>query len=403
MPVWLLVVALAGGGTYVGCSTPPLVDSNTNWLRMCSESAECGSALACVCGICTETCSLDSTCGERGGVCAEPEGLNGNACSSTAEGGGPQSSGTAICLPGCSADEDCDSDWACVQGACVEPPTDGLAPLTWPTPELESPQILNLDGAPELMLLDPGGDYILQAEAPLSGRLSIQGGRNIIISGIEIAVAEFEADPRHLLSLQGIDGTVHIEGVSLRGVNAATGIFIDAPDAVVQLQNVRVEGITASSGEASALEPAVLRAERAVEIRVDGLSGSTQHHGLVFAPPAIDDLGAIRLQRVDLRSESEDGTLFHMETADAYTLIDCYAQLSPSRPGGLGSALWPDEDVPAPAGCVIEQDSNGREIASWPDIVVPPLDGSVIAGRPEAGTFVPAGLIGLKYEAPGYK
>lgn len=403
-PTWLALVALALGGTYSGCSTPPLVDSNTNWLVMCNATAECGSALACVCGVCTESCSASTTCAERGGVCVEPDTLNGEACASQGAGGGSQSRGAAICLPECTADSECESSWTCVQGACIEPPSIELPLLTWPPPVLETPETLTLTGSPAPLILDAQRDYILEAAAPLTGPLRIEGGRNVMVSGIEIAVDEFEDETRRLLSLEGMEGIVHVEGVSLRGPNALTGFFINSPGAVVQIQNVRIEGVSAASEEESGtVEPALLRAEAAVEIRVDGFSGSSRHHGLFFSPSSADALGAIRLQRVDLRNDGESGTAFHMEEADAYTLIDCFVQLSATRAGDLCSALAPDQDAPAPATCEVRENSEGQEIASWPDIVAPPLDGTVARGLPPSGTFVPAGLIGLHYTAPGYQ
>ena len=65
---WLSLLALAA--LLGGCHSEPLVtvDSNTNWLR-CDDTAACGMAESCVCGVCASACD-PKTCAARGGVCA---------------------------------------------------------------------------------------------------------------------------------------------------------------------------------------------------------------------------------------------------------------------------------------------------------------------------------------------
>jgi hypothetical protein len=41
-------------------------DKNTNWLRSCERSSECGSDLSCVCGVCTKSCDQDDECAGLG-------------------------------------------------------------------------------------------------------------------------------------------------------------------------------------------------------------------------------------------------------------------------------------------------------------------------------------------------
>lgn len=70
LAVWCLGAALLGcGGMSTGLGGG---DTNTNFLQSCTKDAHCGSATACMCGICTVSCYTDGDC-ERGsvsGVCS---------------------------------------------------------------------------------------------------------------------------------------------------------------------------------------------------------------------------------------------------------------------------------------------------------------------------------------------
>jgi hypothetical protein len=62
----LLVGAALGGGCG-GQAGTTATDTNTNWLRACDKDADCGSALSCLCGVCTVTCESTSECRSVGG------------------------------------------------------------------------------------------------------------------------------------------------------------------------------------------------------------------------------------------------------------------------------------------------------------------------------------------------
>lgn len=103
----LLVLALLGWG--FGCSEPEASGTNTNWLRACDVSTECGN-LGCTCGVCTPSCNSDADCVAVGGICS-------SADSSVAECRGASSQ--RICLPACSPTTPCAAGSLCYRGACV--------------------------------------------------------------------------------------------------------------------------------------------------------------------------------------------------------------------------------------------------------------------------------------------
>jgi hypothetical protein len=97
-------------------SQSPQSDSRSNWLRNCTSQSSCGSALSCVCGVCTEPCASESACGtEREAVCMDPAQDGIGAECARAETAGA----LGICLLSCDEDDDCGEDQRCVLGACL--------------------------------------------------------------------------------------------------------------------------------------------------------------------------------------------------------------------------------------------------------------------------------------------
>lgn len=71
------------------CSPKPESSgTNTNWLKACENSAQCGAAGSCVCGLCSATCEGDEDCAE--GTCG-----TALATALQCESDGPQ----RMCLP----------------------------------------------------------------------------------------------------------------------------------------------------------------------------------------------------------------------------------------------------------------------------------------------------------------
>lgn len=127
-----LVFALSSCGVF-GPSTGEEEDigSNTNWLVGCSESAECGAKLECICGACSRYCSGSNDC-EEGQVCPVDRGAFQLAC--------PQEAAVetkSSCRSGCGTDSDCVSGHVCVGGACANvevSPCPEAHELVWATP-----------------------------------------------------------------------------------------------------------------------------------------------------------------------------------------------------------------------------------------------------------------------------
>lgn len=105
----VMLLLTLGGCPSNGTGGGPRIDSNTNWLMACSETADCASDLACICGQCTATCQSDGACASLGaGRCVD--------------GAAPfcPSSAAPICLPTCATDAECGPRYGCsADGVCL--------------------------------------------------------------------------------------------------------------------------------------------------------------------------------------------------------------------------------------------------------------------------------------------
>lgn len=92
---------------------PSAGDSQTNWLRSCQITAECGP-LSCICGVCTKTCDTDAACsGEDKPASCIPAADDGIVAQC---GGKLPASG--MCLARCD-EGSCDAGQMCVLGLCT--------------------------------------------------------------------------------------------------------------------------------------------------------------------------------------------------------------------------------------------------------------------------------------------
>jgi len=70
----VLFSACGGNGNGSGNKASNIrANGETNWMSQCKTSADCGDALNCQCGVCTQTCDSDDR-----GPCANPDGADGN-------------------------------------------------------------------------------------------------------------------------------------------------------------------------------------------------------------------------------------------------------------------------------------------------------------------------------------
>ena len=256
--------------------------------------------------------------------------------------------------------------------------------LAWKPPALTDPQTVRPTASDRTLELDPGRDYrVDMPDEPLSGPggLSITGGRNVVLIGGTIDIALNGAEPaitaRRGLFLQGQTGTVHVEGLLIRGRDLSEGIDLDQrAGATVQLQNIRVEGVHAlDEKHFSDNHPDVVQTWAGpAELRVDRLTGSTDYQGFflhptqfIREPPRLFDLRHVEI-------EGGPTSQYLLWQAAPFPLDIADVWIRPARGRPPAQTLWPAPEA-------------------WR---------GVRTGAPPGGDFVPAGVAGADYAPPGY-
>ncbi|MGY1827521.1 MULTISPECIES: hypothetical protein [unclassified Blastococcus] len=247
------------------------------------------------------------------------------------------------------------------------------------------------------------GDVLIKlpADRP-AGPITIANCRNAVIMGGQITVAptaRFGNDDQRAIYVHKCTGTVHIEGVLINGNvpgSQADGIAVNAPEATVQIQNVRMEALrgTYSVNHADVFQPwGGVR-----EYRIDRLSGTTNYQGIQVR----QDLGAIGKGTIRNTNVGSSGVT-PVERGGQFIRIDCNTYplalenvfIDPRVGRDMGYSVWPQtDDRSCPA-----KISNG--VVSWPSIGN--LSGTLTQGKPASGDFVPAGSVGIGYVSPGYR
>ena len=248
-----------------------------------------------------------------------------------------------------------------------------------------------------------GGDVRVElAKDHAVGPVTIQNCRNAVLIGGQITVlpsSKVNGYDQRAIMVKNCTGTVHIEGVQITGHVArseADAIAAQSPKAVMQIQNVRADGLRGgySSNHADVFQPyGGLK-----EFRIDRLTGSTNYQGITTSQ-ITGAIGSGTIKRANIASSGVTptdmgGYFLWVNCSDRYplTLSDVYVAGRPGR--SLGASVWPRSDAKTCASKVV----GGQ--ATWPSRSG--LTGGVRSGKPATGDFVPAGSVGLGYTSPGY-
>jgi hypothetical protein len=291
--------------------------------------------------------------------------------------------------------------------------------LAWAPPALTDPTTIPLVSGedPDVVDLNPEQDYVLQMPAGgIHGTVEINGGHNVVLIGGEITVPSTanqtdngEDDTDTALYIRDATGTVHIEGVLIDADPDVEydGIDVNAPQATVQIENVRVENVWGSENTEHA---DVIQTWGGVkDLRVDRLTANGDYQGLTIDPD-LGPVGSAEIENVDLTDDPPPPALAATtigggymiwltssdDTCDAPTttfesvfidnLTDRIADSNTMWPPSTGTSL--------PCAGTL---SDGQ--MTWPDL---PVTGAVTLGTPPGGPFVPSGVAGLSYQSPGY-
>lgn len=246
--------------------------------------------------------------------------------------------------------------------------------LSWAPPDMSDATTV-LVGDDWVYELNPGRDYVVEFPSrPVGHPVVLSGGRNVVVIGGEINIPDQGPDPsinqRRGLFLRKQTGVVHIEGLLITGEDLSEGIQIDAPDAVVQIQNVRVEHIRARDQvEFTDNHPDIVQPWGGVgELRVDGLTGQTDYQGL-FLQSDYEPIGSVVLRRVNI--DADPTARYLLWSSGDFDLVLDRVFVTPAPGRSFDNTLWPDAQT-------------------W---------SGVVEGSPPGGDFVGADVVGFAYEA----
>lgn len=279
-------------------------------------------------------------------------------------------------------------------GCGGDPSRDTDFSLRWPEPRLEHPEVIEVGARGGVVRLAPGRDYrvVIRRTVRAVGGLSLVGGRNVVLVGghVTIPPAGPQATPedRRGLLIADQTGTVHIEGLLIdnAGGDLSEGINIEAPSAVVQIQNTRVAGIHARDEKGfTDNHPDVIQTYGGVrELRVNRLTGTTTYQGL-FLRGDSGPHGPVELSKVNIVGLPTAHYLLWKRCRDPYP-APCSG---PDFPVGV-SDVW-----------VRPAEGRSRRLSLKPE---PPDDGTwadVNEGIPPGGDFVTEADLRERYGVQG--
>lgn len=294
-------------------------------------------------------------------------------------------------------------------GACEDRPSAQTLPsagLRWAPPTLSEPTTIDLSTGASKLTLDRDKDYIIRMPAQKKvGATWLIGGRNIVIVGGHTTIprgtppGRANDGYRRNIYINDATGTVHIEGLLIDGSGGgdADGIDIAAPQATVQIQNVRIVGLR---GRHAGFHADVVQPWGGVkDLRIDRLTGSSNYQGLQIVGPG--PIGTATVSNVNLFQAAgpydKGGHMIwlagHRCASVPITLENVWVK--PRRGRWLGDSVWPQDrrTFARRRSCVGRA---SRRVASWPRL---PVTGVVRAGTPRSGDFVPKGSVGIGYGA----
>jgi hypothetical protein len=226
-------------------------------------------------------------------------------------------------------------------------------PLQWAPPEgWQDYDAVELPADGGRLRLDPRIDYRLAADRPIEGPLEIIGGRNVVWIGGAIVIDRPEPvdEPHRAIGLtirdgdDSVDRTVHLEGLLLDGSGLNDGVNVDAPSAIVQLQNIHIAAVTFEGADdrdgtgpyedMGRNHPDVVQVYGGHrELRIDGLTARSAYQGLFLKVDHPDGRGGtVRLRDVDVSAieiTGVDGIRYagnRMYFWDAQTIGDQYIE-----------------------------------------------------------------------------
>ena len=282
----------------------------------------------------------------------------------------------------------------------------------------------NLSGGVIIVRLVAGRDYILKDPVVLRHPVQIHGGHNIVWIGGDI-------DPTSGPDI-GIQigwgagaggGTIHLEGIYLHGyltdgIEGGEYAGLSKPsgtiaDAILQIENVRIEGMTGNSTVNH--QDCIQQYGGWRDLRVDHFTCHTPFQGfeLPWEDGATTNQGVLShwdLRNANLYDMPPSGlsfqTLIHFGDKDGR-----FSATTHQQRGNLSNVYlnatqktcnqetFPNSGSTSTDGTVVRSTVNSNRTITW--VSTWAIPGYVTPGVPPGGDYVPRGVAGLGYISPG--
>jgi hypothetical protein len=313
--------------------------------------------------------------------------------------------------------------------------------LRWAPPALSNPVTITLPATGDVTEnLDNSKDYIIRYPSVRRwGELHLIGGRNIVIIGGASTIPPHTGTGERNLLISDKAGVmvgrvVHVEGLDIdaSGGGEADGIGIDAPSAVIQLENDRITGLI---GHLSSTHADVVQTFGGFqELRMYDVTGASHYNDLYLRrenSPLGPPMGTVILDHVNMFGYVNPAGWDIPSTIRAISIgtqpvngsCDSKGHCGPANPddsincqfsspmtlssfygappaGKLQRFMWPT-DYMQTAGCPSSLTPDGQA-AYWPTLTGL-VSGVMQVGPPPGGDYVPAGSVGVGYVSPGYQ
>lgn len=244
-----------------------------------------------------------------------------------------------------------------------------------------------------------GQDAILKLPVKRTSSAVLKNIGNLRIIG---GFIENTANASCPLTIQGVTGSVFLEGLLIKMVKSAdaldiSGVLGKKPD--VYFQKNLVTGVNGTSGGAHA---DIFQPQGDIgRLFLDRLTGDTTYQG-IFIPPAFAIteawLSRVNLKYGDPASGLTTYPLWFRSTAEQapYPVHLSQVYVKPREGQTVAqAAVWPNNEQ----GAIGAIEAGG--IVSWPEATK--ISGIVIPGAPPGGDFVTEAEVGLGYVPLGYE
>ncbi len=169
--------------------------------------------------------------------------------------------------------------------------------LTWSPPKLDNPEVITITDGNIDLRLESHQDYLLKIDGTVdigSRSLNISGGHDVVLIGGTINAPYSTRS----LYLKNQTGTLHVEGIHIKGEGLHEGINLDQRSSgVVQLQSIKIDEVHGSQrGHHADL---LLTWSEPKTLRIDRLDGWTTYQSMMLTPA---QFGGGNYFRYDLRN-----------------------------------------------------------------------------------------------------